>query len=493
MALSVTREYVSLGNRQGLTGEIAFDSSYPVGGESFDPAVVLGLHTLETILFEDKDGYKFEYDASTKKVKAYWLKKVPPIIYEEHQVMDTSYGITLTHPAAFIMNVAKVGENQVMRSTAVAALGVAECCLAAQLALGEASSMTFGTGTTMVSNGTFTGNATGWTLAAGWTYATNAVDKDGDGTGTLAEDAFAAVIGHTYEVKFTISNWTVGSVTPTCGGTAGTAVSADGSYTQRIKATTTGGILFTPTNTARFTIDAISVVDCDVYVTYVTQAWREVWDNLVQDESITLATGANTLASGNKIAACMYIDQITATAAALTMIDSDDTVASGEVDLLLNSATAQLTVHGDQNAKVAKCTYLKVPASGFLYDRLVTNQTAVKSGGDPYVSTFAYPIMLWGYTGCMPINGAATLRLIDYPSTPATGEAVPDWFALAVRGAGALAGGMAIGTKDNVTGSGAGIWGRPWEIPTVDLPVNEVADGTDLSAITALRYFAVGL
>ena len=283
----------------------------------------------------------------------------------------------------------------------------------------------------------------------------------------------------------------MGACTPTLGGTAGTAVGADGTYTEEITATTTDGLSFAGTKTSRFTIDSITVHDLSepVYVSYVTQAWKDVWDNLVQDETKTLATGANDLTSGNKILACMYIDQTTATAAALTMIDEDDTVASGEVDLKLNAATAQFTVHSDQNAKAVKTTYIKVPASGFLADRLFTNEVATKAGADPYTNTFDYPLLLWAYTGQVPVNGGTTLRLIDYAGTPGTGEAVLDWFGIGQRGGGAPATGTQIGTKDDVTVTGAGAWGRVDEIVTVPL---EVCDGADLSSLTSVKAMFIG-
>lgn len=107
--------------------------------------------------------------------------------------------------------------------------------------------------------GAFTGAATGWTLASGWAYGTNNVSKNGDGTGTLSHSTFAATAAYYYDVGFTISSWSVGTVTPKLGNTAGTAVSADGAATQTILAANTDGVLFTPSNTARFVIDSVTV------------------------------------------------------------------------------------------------------------------------------------------------------------------------------------------------------------------------------------------
>lgn len=51
-----------------LTGSIAFDSSYPTGGEAMD---ISDMFTdLKAVFFESKRGYVFEYDYDNKKVKA---------------------------------------------------------------------------------------------------------------------------------------------------------------------------------------------------------------------------------------------------------------------------------------------------------------------------------------------------------------------------------------------------------------------------------------
>lgn len=483
----------SIGNKNLVIAKINMPSSYPSGGIALTPIQTVGMHHIEFVTIDPEGGFVFKYDYDNNKIKCYI--KAPPIVYEEkHTVTDDV--ITLRYPAAFIMNVAISGQNKAMRSTgiALASLSDNQCSLVSQMAAGELTQLTVRDWDRLGGDGAFTGGTTNWTFNTDdWTYGSNTLAKDEDGVTTLTHDTFAAVVGRTYRITYTISGTgTTGTLTATCGGTAGTAQTlANGTFVEEITATTTDGIVFTPSNTSRFTIDSITIYDLSepVYVTYVTQAWKEVWDNLVQDEAITLATGANTLSSGNKIAACMYIDQITATAAALLMIDEDDTVASGEVDLKLNSATGQFTVHSDQNAKAAKTTYIKVPASGFIADRLITNESATKTGSDPYVSTFAYPILIWSYAGQVPVNGQTTKAIIDYAGTPASGEAVVDWFGLGARGAGAPAAGTMVGLKDNQTATGAYIWGAIHEIETA---LMETPDGTDLSDIT-LRAMFIGV
>ena len=113
-------------------------------------------------------------------------------------------------------------------------------------------------GAEKVTNGTFTGDATGWTLGAAWAYNANTVVKNADGTTTLAQDV-SAVADEIYRVEYAVSGWSVGTVTVSVGGVSGTARGANGTYVEYITATGTGNLIFTPTNTARFTVDTVSV------------------------------------------------------------------------------------------------------------------------------------------------------------------------------------------------------------------------------------------
>ncbi len=449
MSITVnSHDYTVFGNRSVILADIAMDSSYPSGGEAFNPETLFGLHRVESVLIENKNGYAFEFDATNKKIKTYmdFAPAMAPIVYEEHHVADLTTGaITLDHPAAFIMNVAVPGQNLALRSTGVtlANLGSNQACLSAQMAAGTVAGLICKPANDeLAGDGAFTGGTTNWTFnATPWTYGTNALEKDAGGVNALTHDTFAAVVGRTYKLSLSLAAQganpeVIGSLTPTLGGTAGAATTdaTTGTYTWNIKATTTGGLSITPTTAARFVLDAITIVCQDIYTTYVTQAWKDVWDNLVQDETLTLATGDNTLDTGNKILACMYVDQTTATAAALTMVDEDDTTASGEIRVMFNAATAQLNCHSDQNAKAVKITYIKNPGSGFLYERAFNNTTATKVGVDPYLNTFAKTILLWGYAGQMPVNTGTTQKMIDTGTTAAAGEFVIDYFNGSNRG-----------------------------------------------------------
>jgi len=130
--------------------------------------------------------------------------------------------------------------------------------------------------------GFFTGSATGWTLGAGWAYGTNNIVKTA-GTGTAGDTTWAATVGYIYELTFTVSGWSTGAnrtLTPSVGGVNGTAISADGTYVQYITATTTGGLLFTPTGTdatnVGLTLDGVYIKRSLQGITYTNRTGETI-------------------------------------------------------------------------------------------------------------------------------------------------------------------------------------------------------------------------
>jgi len=74
MAITVTKDYPhpkKLGKGVSmLCGVIAFDSSYPTGGEAATP-ISKYFKDVKRILFDCKDGYNFEFDNSNNKILAH--------------------------------------------------------------------------------------------------------------------------------------------------------------------------------------------------------------------------------------------------------------------------------------------------------------------------------------------------------------------------------------------------------------------------------------
>ncbi len=109
-----------------------------------------------------------------------------------------------------------------------------------------------------ITNGSFTGSATGWNVGAGWAYSSNSVSKTSNGTATLNQTP-TLNLGERFDVSFTISNFTAGSVVVTFAGNTLATLTTAGTYSYRIVcANTSAGLVFTPSNTARLTIDNVS-------------------------------------------------------------------------------------------------------------------------------------------------------------------------------------------------------------------------------------------
>lgn len=121
-------------------------------------------------------------------------------------------------------------------------------------------------GDDLVTNGTFTGSADDWTVSlAEWTYAANAIDKDADGVGVISQD-IAVTAGKCYKLTYDITAMAVASITPSFGGTSGTVRSATGSFVDYIiAANSTGDLIFTPADLARFTLDNVTLKEVTNY------------------------------------------------------------------------------------------------------------------------------------------------------------------------------------------------------------------------------------
>tara|TARA_R110000765_G_C18438015_1_gene546563 strand:- start:8 stop:436 length:429 start_codon:yes stop_codon:yes gene_type:complete len=59
-----------IGNKRVVTGTLAFDASYPTGGEALTPSD-LGLAKIDFISISPQDGLVFEYDYTNEKVIVY--------------------------------------------------------------------------------------------------------------------------------------------------------------------------------------------------------------------------------------------------------------------------------------------------------------------------------------------------------------------------------------------------------------------------------------
>lgn len=71
MSLTLTNlNRIKYGNGHAVTADVAFDDSYPTGGESLTPAM-LGMYHIREMYVENSAGYTFNYDGVNQKLMAY--------------------------------------------------------------------------------------------------------------------------------------------------------------------------------------------------------------------------------------------------------------------------------------------------------------------------------------------------------------------------------------------------------------------------------------
>ena len=114
-------------------------------------------------------------------------------------------------------------------------------------------------GSELVTNGDFDGNATGWTLGAGVTYGSNNIVFTSSSSNTSSTIP-SVVIGTTYLVIFSISNYTAGTIRSNISGTVnGSEHSGNGTKTDYITANATGGTIYITSTGFTGSIDNVSV------------------------------------------------------------------------------------------------------------------------------------------------------------------------------------------------------------------------------------------
>jgi len=230
-----------------------------------------------------------------------------------------------------------------------------------------------------------------------------------------------------------------------------------------------------------------------VYVTYVTQAWKEVWDNLVQGETVTVTSNLGTFA--NQAVAVQSIRPSGTTTAAALMLDKDDTAATTETELDWSDGSGTTTsitfVSADAHSS-AVVTYIKKPSSGFLYENFVEEETATLgnfASGVTY-QLLNYPVLLWSYAGQIPINAQTTQSIVNRGGTLGAAEADMIWdMPSGVTGTeyGYIA---AITNQNTAMTTATYVRGRQQDIPFL-VPL-EVRDAQDLSALTGVQVIMIG-
>lgn len=137
--------------------------------------------------------------------------------------------------------------------------------------------VTNGTFAEYVTNGTFASD-TGWTKGAGWSIAAGVASATTASSDLSQTSAITLIQGYTYTITYTVTR-SAGTVTPSVGGTSGTARSSSATFTETIVAGSTQILAFTGAGFTG-TIDNVSVT-----------AWT-LGTGWTTDGSTAIATGA---------------------------------------------------------------------------------------------------------------------------------------------------------------------------------------------------------
>lgn len=253
-----------------------------------------------------------------------------------------------------------------------------------------------------------------------------------------------------------------------------------------------GECSFTPEEGVRTVITFYTGTTGTAYVTYITQAWKEVWDNVVTAEDVTVTTHIGALA--NNAVAIQSVRAKTGDipfncAKFLRVGDSAGATEEVVADFTPGAGNTNLTFYATDNISAAVISYVKMPASGFLADRFIEDEDVTISGE---AGTTAYPILLPSLAGGIPDYTAAAegdpyyMMMYSGDAVGTAGECKFDW---RVR--------TATGTKITVNSGAASdavsmcyVHGHPDEIPGL-VPL-EVKNGTDLSDLTGVEVMMIG-
>ena len=101
MALTITKDFPAIErisrNMGMLTGTIAFDASYPTGGESATD-ITKYFKTCLRVVCDGKSGYTFEWDKTNSKLKVMYVDKVT-VTTGATAAADSTSGALLTDNA----------------------------------------------------------------------------------------------------------------------------------------------------------------------------------------------------------------------------------------------------------------------------------------------------------------------------------------------------------------------------------------------------------
>jgi len=242
-------------------------------------------------------------------------------------------------------------------------------------------------------------------------------------------------------------------------------------------------------------------------VTYVTQAWKDVFDNLVQNATITAGArvsghaslsftpGTPDVVSLGELACA--IQNITWTdngvVKAMKALYKGETAATTEATIDFSDTTTKLallqTDTMDAAADSIYISYVKVPSSGFLSERFVEEDDLTPSGdvvtASAGLGAIGSNMLLFGTCGDLPGPTTAFANLIASSAAVGTTATLvqPTSWANAANT-------FTFGSNhaDSAHVKPSYICGYPWEIQTVPL---EIPNGKDMSGVSG-RFEIMG-
>ena len=111
-------------------------------------------------------------------------------------------------------------------------------------------------GRDLVVNGAFAAD-TDWTKGAGWSIAAGVATSTNSASALSQDGAYET--GRNYVLTFTVTTYTDGTITPSIGGTDGTARSSAATFTETIKCGSSTLLAFTTATLASLAIDNVTV------------------------------------------------------------------------------------------------------------------------------------------------------------------------------------------------------------------------------------------
>ena len=235
------------------------------------------------------------------------------------------------------------------------------------------------------------------------------------------------------------------------------------------------------------TIDFHASTSGVVKVTYITQAWTDIWENRVTE----------TLTTASEVASSLYVyiglESLHGSHASTDLTNfgylrGGDVADTTECEIdLTDSGNSNLTTFTFKNTDTITAaipTGIKLPASGFLNERFLEDQDNTLASGVSAALNPTYPILFHTLCGQLPDYTAANERpphTLQMPAFDALGTSLEFYINYPVRPGVGITSQILLQDTSSDAVSLSYVYGTPDEIPNQRLL--EVPNGVDLSNV----------